>query len=343
MTIIERLQSTGIRRIGSIDRGFRYLDPDRRGIAVLGRARIGALKVPPAWKQVAINPSSRGLVQAVGKDAAGRWQYLYHASQVARRERKKQRRLVHFIAALPRMRRAVARDLALPGIPRRKVLAGILRILSTCFLRPGSEVYADHNGSYGLATLQRRHVAASGDWVRFDFKGKSGRRQQRELRDPRLARLIRSLLRYPGEVFKFCAQDGSIVDVRSGDINAYIKDVMGEQFSAKDFRTWAGTLLCACALARSADGGRPRRAARKEQISAAIREVAEHLGNTPAVCRSSYVARSIIRCYERGRVLRDFFDGVTDLGRSARRIERCERALLELLRQSSPSSREPRG
>jgi len=296
------------------------------------RARIRALKIPPAWKDVAIHRSSVAAVQAVGKDRAGRWQYLYHETQTGRRQRRKQDRLVRFIAALPRMRRAVTRDLARRGMPREKVLAGILRILATCFLRPGSKVYADENGSYGITTLRKQHVTVRGPVVRFDFRGKSGTRQIRELRDPAIATLVRRLLRFPGEVFKFRSTSGAIVDVQSGHINAYIQEVMGEGFSAKDFRTWAGTLLCACVLARDGRKGEGP-ASRKRSVRDAIREVAEHLGNTPAVCRSSYVFPAVIRSYEQGRVIEAHFDHAGELmNGNLRRIERSERALLELLR-----------
>ena len=331
MTIVERLQARGIRRLGSKERGFRYRAASGDPVGEADRERIEALKIPPAWRDVAIHPSPRAWVQAVGKDAAGRWQYRYHASQVARRERAKRERLIRFIAALPRMRRAVRRDLDQKGLPRTKVLAGVLRILATCFLRPGSEEYASQNGSYGIATLKPRHVAVRGDRVRFDFEGKSGKRQVREVRDRHLATLTRALLRYPGEVFKFAGERGAMVDVRREHINAYIKEVMGERFSAKDFRTWAGTLLCACALAR--DGAKPKsRTEAKRRVTAAVREVAEHLGNTPAVCRASYVFPAVIRRFEQGRVLEDSIDGVEALvDGSPRALERCERALLGLL------------
>ena len=301
MTIIERLQANGIRRLGTPGR-FRY-QCARGSVSREDLDRIAALKVPPAWVDVAIAPSARSAVQAVGKDAAGRWQYRYHEAATVRRERKKRERLVRFIAALPRMRRAIAQDLARPGLPRQKVLAGVLRILGTCFLRPGNEVYTDQNGSYGLATLRRQHVTVEGDRVLFDFVGKSKKRQQRELADPVVARLTQELLRYPGEVFKFRSDDGTMNDVKTRHINAYIKEVMGEQFSAKDFRTWAGSLLCACALARAGTVGARTKTERKKRIAAALREVASHLGNTPAVCRSSYVFPAVLRSFEQGRVI----------------------------------------
>ncbi len=332
MTIIERLQSNGIQRAGSPSRGFRYRRPGGR-LSRDDRDRIEALKIPPAWREVAVSPSPRTPVQAVGKDAAGRWQYLYHEAHAERRERRKQKRLVRFIVALPRMRRAITRDLALQGMPREKVLAGVLKILGACFLRPGSKVYTDQNGSYGLATLRRQHVSVRGDRVFFDFVGKSGKRQQQELHDRKVARLVRELTRYPGEVFKFRSEADDLVDVHTGHINAYIKEVTGAQFSAKDFRTWAGTLLCACALARAEKKPARTKQERRKRISEALQEVADHLGNTPAVCRSSYVFPAILRSFEKGRVISEYFDDVAALSNgSARLVERSERALLELLR-----------
>jgi DNA topoisomerase-1 len=213
------------------------------------------------------------------------------------------------------------------------VLAGIFAILASCFLRPGSEDYADQNGSFGVATLRRRHVTVKGDRVRFDFEGKAGKRQQHEIRDRRVARLVRELLRYPGEVFKFENGDQQMVDVRRKHINLYIKEVMGAPFSAKDFRTWAANLLCASALARLAPRCEPTRRARSRQVAIALREVAAHLGNTPAVCRASYVFDTVFRSWERGRVVSDYIEKVEPLGDGRlRALERSERALLGLLR-----------
>ena len=336
MTIVERLQASGIRRIGSPSRGFRY----RAAGGVVGageRRRIEALRIPPAWKDVAISRSPSSAVQVVGRDKAGRWQYLYHARHVARRERKKSRRVIHFAEALPRMRHAVARDLARPGLPREKVLACILRILSTCFLRPGSQVYADENQSYGIATLRRQHVTVRGATVRFDFPGKSGQRQQREMTDRRVARIVRELLRVPGrEVFKYLVEDGHPVDIRRRHINAYIKEVMGERFSAKDFRTWAGTLICACALARAGVDSSETRPQRKRKVVAAIKETAAQLGNTPAVCRASYIDPGVLSNFERGRVVREYFQTVEELLRHrGLGHHAAEKALLTMLRQKS--------
>jgi DNA topoisomerase-1 len=343
VTIVERLQEKGIRRTGSPRGGFRYRLPGGGRPSATDLERIEALKIPPAWTDVVIHPSPSAMVQAVGRDRAGRWQYRYHEAQAGRRERRKRERLLRFIEALPKARLAIRRDLARPGLPREKVLAGILKILATCFLRPGSEVYAAKNGSFGIATLRPRHVTVTGDRVRFDFQGKSGKRQTAEIRDRRLARLVRDLVKYPGEVFKFRSEDGTVVDVRRHHINEYIKETMGERFSAKDFRTWAGTLLCACALAR--EGAEPGAgpAARKRRIAAAIREVAHHLGNTPAVCRASYVFPAVLERFEEGRVIPHTLESVAELAEGGRiRVERCERALLRLLRESGAGVRRAR-
>ena len=328
MTILERLERIGIRRSGTPRRGFRYRDARGRPIGAIERKRIGALRIPPAWREVSIHPSPSASVQAVGRDAAGRWQYLYHEKQVARRERVKLERFRRLIRALPTIRRAVTRDLKRPGLPRERVLAGIVRIISTCFLRPGGEVYASENGTFGIATLRPRHVRVRGEVLGFDFVGKSGRRHVREVRDRAVARLVRELLRHPGEVFKFRNGDAALTDVKSRHINEYLREQTGQRFTAKDFRTWAGTLLGACALARAAPESRSTAASRRRAISAAMREVSEHLGNTPAVCRASYVFPAVIRHFEEGRTLRRPLDRIDP---RARQLERCERELLVLL------------
>ena len=248
-----------------------------------------------------------------------------------RRDRWKFERLLRFSEALPRMRRAVARDLALPGFPRERVLACMLRILSKSFLRPGSQAYADENGSFGLATLRAEHVHVNGPVVAFDFPGKSGKQHQRVLQDRQVARAVRGLLRLPGrDVFKCRAADGTIVDVRRRHLNEYIRETMGERFTAKDFRTWAGTLLCACALARA--GAATSVTERKRRIVAAIRDTAEQLGNTPAVCRASYVHPAVLDRYARGRTVRDSFGSLGELvDHQSARLRRCERELTALL------------
>jgi DNA topoisomerase-1 len=332
MTQLERLHRTGIRRLGTPRRGFRYVTAAGRPVGAEVRSRIEALKIPPAWKNVFIHPSARGSLQAIGQDAAGRWQYLYHEAHAARREREKFERLLHFADALPRMRRTVAADLSRPGLGREKVLACILRILSTCFLRPGSQIYAEENGSYGIATLKPRHVTVKGDHVQFDFPGKWGKKQHREMHDRRVARIVRQLVKVPGEVFKYRDAEGRWVDIRRRHINDYIKEVMGDAFSAKDFRTWAGTLICACALARAGADVSDSKRARKRKVVAAIQQTARMLGNTPAICRSSYIYPAVLNQFERGRVIDRYFDDVQELA-ERRGLHGSERALLAMLKE----------
>jgi len=340
MTVIERLQRGGIRRIGTPRTGFRFVRTDRAPVSRVERARCAALKLPPAWVHVAISPAPSARVQAVGRDAAGRWQYVYHPAHVRRREESKFERMLEFGRALPRLRRTIAADLATPGLGKATVLACVARILASCFLRPGSEEYADANGSFGLATLRREHVTVRGGVVRFAFKAKAGKRQESELRDARVARIVARLLEQPGRrVFKFVA-DGVVVNVRRAHLNQYLKDAMGDGFSAKDFRTWAATLICACALREAGALDGESASARRRKVAAAVRETARHLGNTPAVCRASYVSPAVVESFHLGRVL----DAqMTDVARvlapgDATGLRRCERALLELL-ASAPRSR----
>jgi len=337
VTTYQRLAKTGVHRIGTAKSGFRYRRASGEPVSGAERERIIALRIPPAWTDVVINASEQGAVQAIGKDAAGRLQYRYHAARVRRREGEKYRRLVDFAAALPRLRGRVARDLSSPGLTREKVLACVLRILATCFIRPGSQVYAQENGSYGITTVRRKHTAVKGDLVAFDFPGKSGKPQHGQIRDRRVARVVRCCLRLPGhEVFKWRNGDGALVDVRRRHINEYIKEVMGDQFSAKDFRTWAGTLVCASALAREGATPDESTTARKRKIVAAVKETAATLGNTPAICRSSYIYPPVLTGFERGRVMHSHFDTVEELvTRSPHGLRAPEKALLELLREKA--------
>ena len=331
MTQLEQLRHEGYRRIGTPRRGFRFLAPGRRQLANGELRRVAALKLPPAWTEVYVSPRPRTKLQAVGRDRAGRWQYRYHPAYRQRRENAKYRRLLRFAEALPRLRAAVARDLRRPGLPREKVLACAAHLLATCFMRPGSRRYADRNHSYGVATLKARHVRVRGDVVRFDYTGKSGRRQVRELRDRRIARLVKQLLRVPGpDLLKFVDGDGAVVDVRRRHVNEYIREVTGGPFTAKDFRTWAGTLICACELARRSAAVVPGRTDRKRVVSAAVAETAARLGNTPAVCRSSYIFPAVIEGFGRGSILRQHFRDVAELERQ-KGLHGSEKALLEFL------------
>jgi DNA topoisomerase I len=337
MTHIERLQSSGIRRFGTANRGFRYEHANGEKVAGADRERIELLKIPPAWSDVAINAAPKGRLQAIGKDAAGRWQYLYHENHTRSQDRRKFQRLIKFAQALPAMRTTIAKHLRQPDLGRERVLACVLRILSTCFLRSGSEVYASENGSYGIATLRPKHVKVKGDLVEFDFPGKSGVRQIQEIRDRQVARVIRGMLKQPGaEVFKYKNGAGEFVDLKSRHINEYIKEVMGGHFSAKDFRTWAGTLVCACALARAGNETGEKKTARRKKIVAAIKETAATLGNTPAVCRSSYICPEILNGFESGRIIDNNSATLAALiSHRGKRLHATEKSLLNFLKRTA--------
>jgi DNA topoisomerase I len=331
MTKLERLQNSGIRRLGTPKSGFRYQSQNGR-LTKADLERIEKLKIPPAWVDVAINPKALGSVQAVGRDAAGRWQYLYHENHTRTQELRKFKRLIKFAQALPKMRATIRRHLRQPGLGRERVLAGVLRILSTCYMRPGSEVYASENGSYGIATLRRKHVTVKGDLIEFDFPGKSGVRQRRQLHDRQVARLVRATSKLPGyNVFKFENGEGKPVPVTRRHINEYIKEIMGENFSAKDFRTWAGTLVCACALARDGADIPQSAGGVKKKIVAAIKETSEILGNTPAVCRSSYVCPDIINAFEKGHVINSCSSIDNLIAYRGYGLHKAERALIRFL------------
>src|SRR5882762_2080314 len=224
MTRLQQLQQAGIKRLGSVNRGFRYKHADGKRVSAADLERIQSLKIPPAWTEVAINTRAGAALQVVGKDAAGRWQYLYHDNHTRRQDTKKFQRIIAFAEALPQMRATVASHLRLPDLGRERVMASIMRILSTCFIRPGSQVYASENGSYGIATLRPKHVKVKGDVVEFDFPGKSGVRQQREVRDRSVAKVVRGLLQQRApEVFKYRNHEGKFVDIKRHQINVYIK------------------------------------------------------------------------------------------------------------------------
>jgi len=337
MTRLERLQKAGIQRVGTPARGFRYKRADGRKVSATDLKRIEELKIPPAWTDVWINSAAGGAVQVIGRDAAGRQQSLYHVNHVRRQEAKKFRRLIKFAEALPKMRAAVASHIKQQGLGREPVMASILRILSTCFLRPGSQVYASENGSFGLATLRRRHVKVKGHVVEFDFTGKSGVQQQSQLKDRQVSRIIRSLLKHPSrEVFKYQNGDDEFVNVTRQHINQYIREVMGENFSAKDFRTWAGTLICACALARMGTELVEKTTVRKRKVVEAIKETAEVLGNTAAVCRSSYICPEIIESFETGKTISKCFHSLNELiTYRGRKLHAAEKSLLAFMKRSA--------
>ena len=277
-------------------RGFEYLDPAGRPVRDPETLqRIRSLAIPPAWRDVWICTHPFGHIQAMGTDDAGRRQYLYHPRWRERRDREKFERMMAFARALPSLRRQVAKDLEAEGMPRERVLACAVRLLDLGFFRIGSEAYAEENGTFGLATLRKEHVTVGRTSASFDYSAKGGARRVLEVADPAVLPVLRTLKRRRSggdELLAFRA-GRDWVDLRSPDINDYIKERTGGDFTAKDFRTWSGTLLAAVALAGHADGPATR-TARKRQISAAVRVVSGYLGNTPAVCRASYIDPRVI-------------------------------------------------
>jgi len=285
-------------------RGFIYIGPDGRAVHDEEElARIRKLVIPPAWQDVWISASRDGHLQAVGRDAKGRKQYRYHPAYRQFRNQTKFDRLTQFAAALPLIRRHVEEDLRLRGLPRNKVLATVVRLLETTFARVGNHEYARNNGSYGLTTLRDRHVDVEGSILRFEFRGKSGQVHQLEVNDPRAARIIKRCRDLSGyELFQYIDGNGERCRISSSDVNDYLREITGQDFTAKDFRTWAGTVSAALALQESGPSGTGTEL--KRNVVAAIKRVAERLGNRPATCRNYYVHPAVIDAYSNGGAVR---------------------------------------
>jgi DNA topoisomerase IB len=320
-------------------RGFSYTDPDGQKItdeAVL--QRIANLVIPPAWRDVRICPWPNGHLQVVGTDDAGRRQYLYHPAWREKRDREKFDRIRTFAERLPSAREHIAADLATRGLNRRRVLAAAARLLDIGFFRIGGEEYAEDNGSYGLATVRREHVStARNGTIIFDYPAKWGQQRIHAIGDQAVVRVIRSLLRRrePGESLLAYYEGRQWKPVRSEEINEYLKDVFGTEVTAKDFRTWHGTVLAAVSLAVMQPAG--SRTARKRALAHTMREVSYYLGNTPAVSRSSYVDPNVIEAFEEGKTIAAALDalGDTDSGDPATHGG-VEQAVLKLLNGRQP-------
>ncbi len=271
--------------------------------------RIRSLVIPPAWVDVWICPRPNGHIQATGRDAKGRKQYRYHPDWRTTRDETKYARMIAFGQALPRIRERVAHDLALHGLPRAKVLATVVRLLETTLIRVGNEEYAKTNQSYGLTTMQNEHVAVKNATLRFSFRGKSGVHHTIDLKDRRLARIVRQLQDLPGhELFQYYDEDGTLQTVDSADVNAYLFEITGEHLTAKDFRTWAGTTLAAFALHEFEVFDSETQA--KQNLVRAVESVAARLGNTPTVCRKCYIHPAVFDAYLDG-TMRDTFSQLT--------------------------------
>ncbi len=311
-------------------KGFVYLDAKGRRIAdpaVLKRIR--SLVIPPAWTDVWICAAADGHIQATGRDARGRKQYRYHADYREAREQSKYEHLRDFAEALPALRARVAEHMSLRGLPREKVLATVVHLLETTLIRVGNDEYARTNESYGLTTLRSEHVAVAGSEVRFRFTGKSGKQWSLAMRDRRVARIIRACQELPGQdLLQYFDDNKQARAGSSGDVNAYLREISGRDITAKDFRTWAGTVLRARALKSSGEFESATKA--KRVLSAAVKEVAAALGNTPAVCRKSYIHPAVSSAYLAGELVLEAVEARGSAEPTGLRAE--ERAVLALLR-----------
>jgi DNA topoisomerase I len=331
--------------------GLRYVSDDRPGIRrrkagtgfTYTRAdgsklseqnvlkRIKALAIPPAWTDVWICPFADGHVQATGRDAKGRKQYRYHARFREVRESTKYEHVVAFADALPAIRAKVKDHMALRGLPREKVLASVVHLLETTLIRIGNNDYAKQNNSYGLTTLKNRHVAVDGNEVRFRFTGKSGKQWSLRVRDRRIAKIIKACQELPGqELLQYVDERGNCQDVTSTDVNEYLKEITGRDVTAKDFRTWAGTVLAAMALNELESFDSAAQAERN--LRAAIEKVASRLGNTPTICRKCYVHPEVLNSYTDGNLVLELKSQTESELRTVQRLKPEEAAVLALLR-----------
>src|SRR3989440_12911739 len=330
----------GIRR-QRVGKGFDYTASDGRPIRDAGTlGRIKRLAIPPAWTDVWICPDPRGHLQATGRDARGRKQYRYHVRWREVRNAVKYDRMLAFAEALPRIRSQTDRDLQLAGLPRPKVVAAVVRLLEETRIRVGNDEYRKENGSFGLTTLRNRQVNVVGSEVRFSFRGKSGKHHLVELDDPRLARIIRRCLDIPGqELFKYVDENREPQAIESADVNEYLRAISGDDFTAKEFRTWAGTILAARFLREAV--GVPNTRGAKRALVRAIARVADELGNTPAVCKKYYIHPAVIAAYLAGglKPIKEKDDP------DPYKLSGEERALLALLgaQVSSPTTARSRG
>ncbi len=323
-------QSPGIRRTGSPS-AFRYLDADKQKITdqtVL--ARIAKLVLPPAWIDVWIATSAVAHLQATGRDARGRKQYRYHTKWRALREETKFARMQAFGAALPEIRKRVDHHLSLSGLPREKILATVVRLLEITLIRVGNEEYVKANHSYGLTTLRNRHVDVSGGKLAFEFRGKSGKKHKIGLHDRRLATIVKRCKELPGaELFQYLDDQGQRHGIGSQDVNEYLQEMTGNDFSAKDFRTWAGSVCALDALIEYPPC--TSESENKRTIAAVVKSVAERLGNTPAVCRKHYIHPLILESFMHQRL--HTLCGKLPSGRDSARAEHAMMRFLQSVSQ----------
>jgi DNA topoisomerase I len=284
------------RRIGT---SFHYFDGDTRITDTAEVERINRLAVPPAWKKVEIAKTKSAKVQARGYDAAGRLQSIYHPTFRLRQEKLKFDRILRFADRLPTLRRQLNKDLSRKRLDKEKVLACIVKLIDEAYFRVGNDTYAKEHQTYGVTTLRSKHADITSTTVTFDFTGKSGQQHIKKIKDPQLARIIKQLDELPGyEIFRYQDKTGTMHDLHAADVNHYIKTHMGEEFTAKDFRTWGGTLLAASAIVKEKLEPDASQTARKKAVTDIVKRVAKRLGNTPAIARSSYIDPRVIVAYE---------------------------------------------
>jgi DNA topoisomerase I len=307
-------------------RGFRYID--HRGRVVrrqLELDRIARLAIPPAWKDVWICRNPRGHLQACGRDARGRKQYRYHADWRQFRDEVKYDQMVAFALALPALRRQIAKDLSVPGLPRRKVIAAVVQLLEKTLIRVGNDEYARDNNSFGLTTMRNKHVRISKSTLRFRFTGKGGKSHDIAFNDIRLASIVRRCQDLPGhELFGYVDDDGKVQDIGSADVNEYLREVTGQNFTAKSFRTWAATVLAACALQELPEC--QSKVQTKRNVNKAVEAVAGLLGNTPTICRKSYIHPGIVDAYS---------DGTLPRTRRSRKLKAVSSSVIDFARMET--------
>lgn len=350
----EDSESTGVidPREAAEQAGLRYVSDGERGIERRPRGdgfayfkaggdeitdaatleRIRKLAIPPAWTDVWICARANGHIQATGRDARGRKQYRYHAAFREVRDSTKYEHMLEFAQALPALRARVAEHMGLRGLPREKVLATVVHLLETTLIRVGNDDYAKANKSYGLTTLRTPHVKVEGSELRFQFKGKSGKTWRLAVKNRRVAKIIQACQELPGQdLFRYVDDDGEARTIDSGDVNAYLKEITGREITAKDFRTWAGTVLAALALQEAEAAG--TKATQRRHLKAAIEQVAAKLGNTPTICRKCYVHPEVLAAYDEGQLLLEVRDELEAGLKDPTGLKPEERAVLQLLRK----------
>ena len=326
-------EAPGIRRRKS-GKGFTYTKPD--GAKVTDKAtlaRIRSLAIPPAYTDVWICARANGHIQATGRDAKGRKQYRYHPAFREVRESTKYEHMLEFARGLPAIRKTIDEHMSLRGLPREKVLATVVHLLENTLIRVGNSDYVKQNKSYGLTTLRDPHVKVEGGELRFQFKGKSGKTWKLQVKDRRIARIVKACQDLPGQdLFQYIDDDGEQLSITSADVNAYLKEITGREITAKDFRTWAGTVLAALALSEFEEFDNQAKA--KKNIREAIEKVASRLGNTPSICRKCYVHPEVFACYLDGGLLLDVKQRIeTQLREDLSSLKPEEAAVLSLLQE----------